>query len=192
MIAAKAARLLGLAEAMGVLPRKGPVEHLDRPLLLETLEALVGEDVASDAYWKIAEEHLEGRPLAELVDSVRRQLVESPLPRTEIPALVDLLGVDDAAALMGAGASSLRRYLSGTRQPPTAVVWRAHTLALIAAELAGSYNDHGIRRWFHRPRQALGERTPAEVLSGDWDAEGNEARAVLELARSLSGTTVAA
>lgn len=191
-VAAKAARLLGLAEAMGVLPGKGHVEHLDRRLLLETLEALVSEGVASDAYWTLAGEHLEGPQLADLVDAVRRQLLESPLPQTEIPALVDLLGIDDAAALVGAGSSSLRRYLSGTRQPPAAVVWRAHTLALITAELAGSYNDHGIRRWFHRPRQALGGRTPAEVLSGDWDADCEEARAVLELARTLSGTTVAA
>ena len=77
------------------------VEHLDRPLLLETLEALVGEGIASDAYWRLAEEPLEGPPLADLIDAVRGQLVESPLPETEIPALVDLLGIDDAAALMG-------------------------------------------------------------------------------------------
>jgi hypothetical protein len=36
------------------------------------------------------------------------------------------------------------------------VAERLHWLAMVVADLAGSYNALGIRRWFERPRALLG------------------------------------
>ncbi|MCY4626684.1 MAG: DUF2384 domain-containing protein, partial [Acidobacteria bacterium] len=63
---------------------------------------------------------------------------------------------------------------------------RLHFLALVAGDLAGAYNEIGVRRWFDRKRSALGGKTPAEVLAGDWSAEDDGPERVRELAGALS------
>ena len=72
---------------------------------------------------------------------------------------------------------------SATRRTPIAA--RLHFLALVIGDLAGSYNDVGIRRWFGRKRTALGGRAPAQLLTGDWDPEDAGPARVRELAREL-------
>ena len=59
----------------------------------------------------------------------------------------------------------LRRYLSGAGRTPDDVAVRLHALALIVGDLAGAYDDAGIRRWFARRRTALGNRAPVDVLA---------------------------
>jgi len=71
--------------------------------------------------------------------------------------------------------SSLRRYTAGARPTPDDVAARLHHVALIVGDIAGSYNDIGVRRWFTRPRTQLGTQTPATVLTGashDGDPSG--------------------
>ena len=58
---------------------------------------------------------------------------------------------------------------------------------MIVTDLAGSYNDFGIRRWFRRARAALGGKTPVETLSGDRDPDSEAPRKVRELAGWLTG-----
>jgi hypothetical protein len=81
--------------------------------------------------------------------------------------------------------SSLRRYLSSERQTPDDVAARLHHVALIVGDLLGAYNDVGVRRWFDRPRSALGGRRPAAVLSGNWNPDDPSPRRVRDLAQSL-------
>ena len=114
-------------------------------------------------------------------------LEESPLPRTEWVGLERALGAELLASLVGVSTSSLRRYSAGARPTPDDVAARLHHVALIVGDIAGSYNDIGVRRWFARPRAQLGTQTPATVLTGAWDPRGEGPMRVRALAASLLG-----
>lgn len=119
---------------------------------------------------------------------VHEALDESPAPTTEWPALHGVLGAELLAVLVGISASSIRRYLSGARPTPDAIAVRLHFLALVVADLAGAYNDIGVRRWFQRPRERLGGSAPARLLAGDWYPDNDGPSRVRELAASLASS----
>lgn len=100
-------------------------------------------------------------------------------------ALADVLGLERLARLLAISASSLRRYAAGERPTPDDVAVRLHFLAKVVGDLLGAYNEVDMCRWFDRPRSLLGDRSPAEVLSGSWDPEGDGPAKVREVARSL-------
>jgi hypothetical protein len=112
-------------------------------------------------------------------------LEASPVPKYEWPAVSRVLDTDLLASLLGISVSSLRRYLSGSRDTPDDVAARLHHLALIVGDLAGAYNDVGIRRWFGRRRTALNDKTPAALLSGEWSSEEEGPQKVRALAESV-------
>ena len=68
---------------------------------------------------------------------------------------------------------------------PDDVAARLHFLALVISDLAGAYNEIGVRRWFHRERSLLDGKTPGTLLSGDWNPEDEGPQRVRDLARSL-------
>jgi hypothetical protein len=121
-----------------------------------------------------------------LLKVVIQALEASPVARHEWPAVSRVLELDQLASLLGISASSLRRYLAGERDTPDHVAARLHHLALIVGDLAGAYNDVGVRRWFHRKRTALGGRTPASLLTREWNPDDEGPRKVRALARSLA------
>ena len=86
---------------------------------------------------------------------------------------------------------SLRRYVSGSREVPDRIAARIHWLALLVSDLAGAYNELGIRRWFDRPRDSLGGRSPRQALGIDWDPAGPDAQLVRSLAAALAGAGAA-
>jgi len=86
---------------------------------------------------------------------------------------------------------SLRRYVAGERPTPDIVAARAHWLALVVSDLAGTYNEIGIRRWFERPRAQLEGQSPAQSLGQGWDPDGPIADRVAALASALVGPGVA-
>lgn len=110
------------------------------------------------------------------------------MPEHEWGPLAELLGDDLLAKLVGVSVSSVHRYRNRERLTPDEVAARLHAVALITADLAGSYNELGIRRWFHRTRSALGGVAPAEVLSGAWDPDEERVRSVRALAGALLGS----
>lgn len=112
-------------------------------------------------------------------------LEASPIAKHEWPAVSRVLEPEHLASLLNISLTSLRRYLSAERETPDAVAARLHHLALIVGDLAGAYNDVGVRRWFSRKRTALGGRPPAALLAGDWNPEDPGPQKVRELARSL-------
>lgn len=181
----RAARLLGLAEAMGLLGSTQSVDRLD----WETLRGSVGEVVAR-GIGRSAAVALDGardpERIAGLLDRLYDELLQSPSPEPEAQRLLALFGVDQLAGLVGASASSLRRYAAGERTPPDALAARLHHLAIITSHLAGGYNEFGIRRWFERPRAQLRGRAPAAMLRGEWDADSQPAQRVLQLAEALN------
>ena len=128
--------------------------------------------------------------MAPMLEEMQGALGESPMPATEWPALQEVLGAELLATLVGTSASSVRRYLAGARATPDAVAVRLHFLALVVADLAGAYNDIGIRRWFGRARKRLGGSSPAHLLRGDWWPDDDGPNGVRELAASLAGSPV--
>ena len=110
----------------------------------------------------------------------------SPVQGAEWPALHRVLGPDLLARLLDVSVASLHRYLSGVSRTPDDVAGRLRALAQMVANLAGAYDDAGIRRWFVRPRAVLQNRAPAGILTAGWRPEDPAPRQVRDLAVSLT------
>ena len=123
-----------------------------------------------------------------MLQRVNDALDASPVPASEWPALHRALGGDLLARLLHISTVSLRRYQSGARKTPDDVALRLHLLALMAGDLAGAYNDIGIRRWFARSRTVLGNRAPMDVLAPGWQPEDQGPRQVRSLASALTAS----
>jgi hypothetical protein len=59
---------------------------------------------------------------------------------------------------------------------------------MVVSDLAGSYNELGIRRWFERERSQLDGASPRRPLGAGWRSDGAPARRIRALAASLAGT----
>ena len=130
--------------------------------------------------------HEEKIEVAELLETMVAALEASPVPKFEWAGLGRVFPAEDLASLLHISASSLKRYQQGERATPDSTAARLHFLALVVGDLAGSYNDVGIRRWFHRKRTTLDNRTPAAILAGEWDPDDDGPMRVRALARSLT------
>ena len=101
-------------------------------------------------------------------------------------ALCDVLGPALLASLVGISVSDVRRHMAAEISTPDMVAARLRFIGLIVADLAGAYNDFGIRRWFERPRSQLGGSTPTGLFVGNWRPSDAGPRQVRELAGSLT------
>ncbi len=180
--ASLAIRLVALAETIELVARADE-SGVERDQVLAALDAFarVGVGRHSAAL---------GRRLtaARLVDALQRTLVaieESPLPAYEWRPLTKVLGDEPLAQLVGTSVSSVHRYRAGERPTPDDIAARLHAVALMAADLGGSYNEFGIRRWFQRGRSALGGASPSAVLAGEWSPDDEGVKEVRALARAL-------
>lgn len=126
-----------------------------------------------------------GRELAGLLELIVAALEASPAPTFEWKGVARVFSPEELASLLDVSLSSLKRYQSGDRATPDLVAARLHFLALVVGDLAGSYNDIGIRRWFQRKRTALDGRAPAALLKRQWDPDDEGPRRIRELSRSL-------
>ncbi len=180
-LAAAAALLMARAEAMGLV-RVHDSDRFDTELLHQVLEAMsrsgIGRSVLdSDDLKRIPRDYFE---------ILNQSLEASPYPEGEWGSVLDVIDVSTVAELVGIEHESIQEFASGNRTTPDAVALRLHFLALILADLLGSYNRYGIRRWFERPRKALGGVSPRQILdNGEWSPEDAGARRVALLARSL-------
>ena len=169
---------------MGILG-KGAIDTLDASVWKDVLARIRNAGVGRHLPAIVPQggDEREGfvRQLRQLSDA----LEESPVPAAEGPRLDKLLGRELLARLLRVSAVSLRRYLAGERAVPDAIAARLHFLALVAGDLAGAYNDIGVRRWFDRPRSLLDGRRPAELLAAEWRPEDPGPRRVRDLARAL-------
>ena len=182
-----AVNLVRRADAVGLLPDREPVQNLDMALVRRIAEEASAAGVGRNAAVGILGEPGTNERLASLITRLDEAMAASPLPDRELRELTTIFDLDALARLVGSSAVSLRRYLAGTRRAPDAVAERLHWLALVVGDLHGAYNDIGVRRWFDRPRSALGGRPPAGVLRGDWDPADPDVERVRELAAALAG-----
>jgi hypothetical protein len=179
-----AVAVLRRGRAMGLLPE--PIgDRLDLGLVRELAGRAAAEGVGREAASALQETRLTPARLAGLLDDLGDALEASPLPRQELAQLGTVFDLDAIGRLAGASPISLRRYATGTRQTPDGVAARIHWLALVTGDLRGAYNPIGVRRWFDRPRALLGDRAPRQILSGSWDPDDPDVRAVRALAETL-------
>ena len=180
---------LSRADAMGLLPAEivrlddTAIEGLERGLT----DAGIGRGLTSELR---AASTTGPERLSALLKKISAALNESPVPEREWRAVERVLGLESMAQLMGISVSSARRYFAGARTTPDAVAARLHFLAFVVGDLAGAYNDIGVRRWFHRPRKLLNGYTPAQLLDGDWGPDDDGPRQVRELAAALGPSPV--
>lgn len=176
-------RLLTRVEAMGLVDRAAPF-RLSEAALADALVALAGAGIARSQ----VQEFLQGRGGSELLCAIDEAVAISPVPDTEWVAMAEVLGDDLLARMVGAAPSSVGRYRRGQRSTPDSVADRLHFLTLMAADLAGSYNARGVRRWFSRSRPQLDGRSPVELLAGSWDPDDPGPQRCAVLAGALTGS----
>ena len=176
------------ADAMGLLTARA-IHRLDlaewERVVRDVVRGGVGRGILAGHSGATAPE---SNRLRATLRRVNEALDASPVPASEWPAVQRVLGADLLARLLGVSAVSVRRYSSGARQIPDDVAARLHALALMVGDLTGAYNDAGIRRWFTRPRSALGSRAPVEVLTSAWQPDDPEPRRVRSLANALTAS----
>lgn len=186
-LASKAVAALSRADAMGLLSRQ--ITCLDDSLMEQLqssmAEAGIGQGFLAQLYPLPCSDPA---PLSVLLEKVAEALDQSPVPAREWRVLQRILGLDLLVRLLGISPSSARRYLSGDRSTPDIVAARLHFLAFVVGDLAGAYNDIGVRRWFDRRRTQLGGSTPAGALGEGWSPDDDAPRRVRELARALASS----
>jgi hypothetical protein len=181
--------LVRRALGLGLLSDRAPIERLDLELIRSIAREASDEGVGRDAAIALIEQgDASSARLETLITRLDGALAESPMPDRELRELLRVYDHDALAALLGTSVASLRRYAAATRTVPDAVAERIHHVALVTTDLAGSYNQFGLRRWWERPRAPLDGRSPRAALGRDWDPDGPEATAVADLARSLVGS----
>ncbi len=191
-------RLLTLvtrASAMGVLAG-ATVTQIDAQAVQRVLTALHKQGLIGAAPVALAPLLKKGPALLDAATAERmvasvEQLVavldESPAPASEWAPMRAVFGDDVLGDLLGIAPASLRRYAAAERATPQATAERLHWLAMVVSDLAGSYNDFGMRRWFERPRTQLGGKSPRALLGARWMPDDKTALQVRALAATLSG-----
>lgn len=190
-----AARLVLIADGLGLLPEDRAIERIDEELIREIARNSLSEGVAQGAALAILEGTgvtTSGARWGDLIEHLRDAITGSPMPRRELTGLLRTYGHENLGRLLRISPASLRRYATGTRAVPDAVAARIHYVSLLTTDLAGSYNAFGMRRWWERPRAALEGRSPREALGDEWDPDEPTAQAVAGLARALAGPGAAA
>lgn len=177
-VASLAVRLVSFAELLRLVPRN-PVSSQS---VEAALKALAEEDVARHV--ATADLHSADQ-MAEALTEALTAIEDSPMPGLEWEPISEIIGDDLLERLLAVSASSIHRYRSGERSTPDPVAVKLHFLSLIVADLTGSYNDFGIRRWFGRPRSTLSGRSPVDILNGSWGPDDDDALTVRVLAASL-------
>lgn len=171
-------RLLGRAQHVGALADLPAARTLDRLLLRDALSGLAAAGVAVWAPAALAAARAPA-DLGAVVRSADADLERTPVPDLTLPVALGVLGPELLAGLLDVAADQLA--------PASGVVARRlHHVALMTADLAGSYADAGVRRWFARSRRALDGRSPAQALAGGFEPDADVAREVRGLAAALT------
>ena len=174
------------AEAMGIV-EPGTVVRGDLAEVRHLASRVRRAGIAATAADELANVTVPARDdVADLLEMMIGALEASPVPKFEWVGLARVFDADVLAALLNISVSSLKRYEHGERTTPDPIAARLHFLALVVGDLAGSYNDIGIRRWFQRKRTLLDGRMPAALLTGDWDPDDEAPARVRALARELT------
>lgn len=187
--------LLTRASAMGVLAGAA-ITQIDAQAVQRVLSALHKQGligaapVALAPLLKKGPARLDAATAERMADSVEQLVAvldDSPAPGSEWTPMRAVFGDEVLGDLLGIAPASLRRYAAADRATPQATAERLHWLAMVVSDLAGSYNDFGMRRWFERPRTQLSGKSPRALLGARWTPDAKAALQVRALAAALSG-----
>lgn len=181
-IAFYAMTALGRADAMGLFPPDEHIETLDLPSFQKAMRHIHRAGIARNIRFDLDPS---GAHLDRTLEQLNLALEESPVPEFEWVRLGEVLGLALLSRLLGISPSSVRRYSANARSTPDDVADRLHFLSLVVGDLAGAYNEIGIRQWFERKRAQLEGRAPLDWLKGRWKAAQPGPRRVQSLARAL-------
>ena len=159
-----AARVIAFAATTGLLENVD-VRSLDMPtweMVLKRLRDLGIGKIQGTA----TTGDIRGEELSRVIKMIYNAIEASPMPSSEWSSMRELLKDDLLQRVLNVSRQSIQRYAAGDRQTPQEVADRLHAIALIASDLAGSYNEFGIRRWFERPRTQLSGKSPVAILKG--------------------------
>ena len=191
------ADLFARSAAMGLIeaPHSGAAPH-DGPGVSRLLKSLQQHGIGGDGARALTPLLRDGaasldaeteRAVALGLQRLAEALEDSAAPAAEWPAMRAVFGDEMLGELLAVSPASLRRYAGGERSTPQEVAERLHWLALVVADLAGAYNDYGMRRWFERPRAQLGGKSPRQLLGRRWSVDGEATARVRALASVLRG-----
>lgn len=188
-VARLAVGLISTAEAMGLLGGM-EIHRLDMATFRRVVDRIASAGIGTEVQAVLNAPADAGVPaeIGRLLGRLALAVEESPAPAHEWRSLERLFGVESLASLLGVSPASVRRYLAGSRETPDGIAVRLHFLATVVGDLAGAYNEIGIRRWFERSRALLDDRKPADLLRGEWDPESPQVQRVREIARSLGAS----
>jgi uncharacterized protein (DUF2384 family) len=190
-VAAKAARVVAYAGTTGLL-EDVDIKILDIHTWRRVVERFRGVGVGKfQAFQALRGQQGFGKDIAQAIDIMYDAIEASPMPASEWISMRELLKDELLERLLNISRQSIQRYASSERDTPQDVAERLHVIALIVSDLAGSYNEFGIRRWFDRPRAQLGGKSPAAILHGAWKPDAELPRKLRDLAAYLGGTKAA-
>ena len=189
-LATKGASALARADAMGLFAERDLAVTLDATTFGRLAARLARAGIGGALVPMLTNQTLVGESkfLEQYLDQLTEALEASPVPACEWKQLIRVLGTDMLDGLLGISAASIRRYARAIRNTPDDVAGRLHWLALIVGDLAGAYNEIGIRQWFDRKRAQLDGRTPAQLLAGEWKPDDLGPQRVRILAHALVGS----
>jgi len=188
-VAVQAITTLGRADAMGLLPRDERMETLDFPTLQIVVRHIHRAGIGRTIHLGLDDNPADrGAGMEQALRNLNAALEESPSPEFEWTRMLEILGLDLLAELLGASVSSVRRYSAAARTTPDEVAGRLHFLSLMIGDLSGAYNEIGVRQWFHRTRMQLGGRAPSDLLKGRWVPGQEGPSKVRDLARALTAS----
>jgi hypothetical protein len=179
-------RLVTRVDFLGMLDDLEGAHVVDRQLLALIFSRLSDVGVGKKGGLLFSAAH-QVEDYRRLVEDALEETEHSPMPENEWHRLQATLGDEMLAELLGISPASERRYSRGERVTPDEIADRLHFLALLVADLSGSYNDYGVRRWFDRPRQALAGRAPCSFLGAGFEPRSDDSSALRRLAAALVG-----
>lgn len=185
-------RLLHRARAMGLIEDTGESVESSLLALVKVLKRVrIGAEQVAVLQLMLHGQDVGGAAALDAIHHLHMVLGESPLPEREWRSLLATFDAADLGAMLKTSESSVKRYATDVRTTPDHVADRLHWLAITVGYLSGSYNAYGVRRWFQRPRQALGGLSPREALDaeGDWTPYGDAATRIQDLAKASTGMT---
>ena len=182
-LAFQAVTALGRADAMGLLPADELIQTLDLISFRKAVRHILRAGIARNIQLDLTD--ASGSNLERTLEHLNIALEESPVPEFEWNRLAEVLGLELLGRLLGISATSIRRYRANARTTPDEVAERLHFLSLVVGDLAGAYNEIGMRQWFERKRSQLDGRTPLDFLKGRWKPAQPGPRRVQDLARAL-------
>lgn len=183
-------RVVSYARIIGAVPQESDEAGADNKTFTDAVEGLARLGIAQHAnHLRPRDRTVTAAEVSHIAAAVLAAIDGSPLPTAEWAPISQILG-DQLHHLLDISPSSEARYRSGERATPDVVAARLHLIAQVVADLFGSYNEFGIRRWFDRPRQALDQQAPNDILAGNWKPEDPKVQEVRHLAGALLGATI--